>query len=91
MDYSGGTAVATEIWHVLQVRDDSVFDKDRIPNLCILVGSMLASGRPLQLWRKFGAVEALILIYLIGPVVTSLLNGDAIYVGASVIPGVRYL
>jgi hypothetical protein len=65
-----------------------VFDKSSIPSLCILVGSMLATGRPLQLWRKFGTVEALILIYLIGPVVTSILNGDAIYVGASVIPGV---
>jgi hypothetical protein len=65
-----------------------VFDKSSIPNLCALVGCMLATGRPATLWRKFGAVEALILIYLLSPIVTSLLNSDPIYVGTSVIPGV---
>jgi hypothetical protein len=65
-----------------------VFDKNSIPSLCAFVGCMLATGRAVKLWRKFGGVEALIVIYLLSPVATSLLNGDPIYVGSSVIPGV---
>ena len=34
------------------------FDKYSIPSLCALAGCMLATGRPIRLWRKFGAVEA---------------------------------
>lgn len=49
---------------------------------------MAMTGRPLQLWRKLGPVEILIAMYLAGPVITSLLNGDAIYVGDKVLPGV---
>jgi hypothetical protein len=64
------------------------FDKNSIPSLCAFVGCMLATGRPVKLWRKFGGVEVLIVIYLLSPVVTSLFNGDPIYVGVSVIPGV---
>lgn len=63
------------------------FDKYSIPSLCVLVGSMFATARPIRLWRKFGAVEALMLVFLFSPVVTSLLNSDPIYVGRSVIPG----
>jgi hypothetical protein len=65
-----------------------VFDKNSIPSLCAFVGCMLATERPVKPWGKFGAVEALIVIYLLSPVVTSLLNGDPIHVGISVIPGV---
>jgi hypothetical protein len=63
-------------------------DKNSIPSLCALFGCMLATGRIVQLWRKFGAVEYLIGIYLVGPLITSLLNGDPIYVGSTVLPGV---
>lgn len=64
------------------------FDKYSIPSLCVLIGCMLATGRPIRLWRKFGPVEALMMVFLFSPVVTSLLNTDPIYVGQSVIPGV---
>ncbi len=63
------------------------FDKYSIPSLCVLVGCMFATARPIRLWRKFGAVEALMLVFLFSPVVTSLLNSDPIYIGQSVIPG----
>jgi hypothetical protein len=63
-------------------------DKYSIPSLCVLIGCMLATARPVRLWRKFGPVEALMLIFVFSPVVTSLLNTDPIYVGQSVIPGV---
>jgi hypothetical protein len=64
------------------------FDKGSIPTLCALVGCMIVSGRPLQLWRKFGLTEVLVLMYLISPVFTSLLNQDLIVVGGIVLPGV---
>jgi hypothetical protein len=62
-------------------------DKYSIPSLCVLVGCMVATARPIRLWRKFGPVEALMLVFLFSPVVTSLLNTDPIYIGQSVIPG----
>jgi hypothetical protein len=45
-------------------------DKGSIPSFCALFGCMLATGRPVQLWRRFGAVECLIVVYLLSPVVT---------------------
>ncbi len=63
-------------------------DKSSIPSLCALLGCMFVTRRSLQVWRGFGPTEILITIYLAGPLVTSLLNGDDIYVGYSVLPGV---
>jgi hypothetical protein len=63
-------------------------DKYSIPSLCVLVGCMVATARPFRLWRKFGPVEGLMLVFLFSPVATSLLNTDPIYIGQSVIPGV---
>jgi hypothetical protein len=64
------------------------FDKFSIPTLCAFIGCMLATSRPIRLWRRFGPVEGLMLVFLLSPVVTSLLNADPIYIGRSVIPGV---
>jgi hypothetical protein len=64
------------------------FDKNSIPSLCALVGCIFATGRSIRVWRKSGPAEVLVFMYLIGPLVTSLLNGDAIYVGDKVLPGV---
>jgi hypothetical protein len=64
------------------------FDKYSIPSLSVLFGCMAATARPIGLWRKFGVVEVLMLVFLFSPVVTSLLNTDPIYVGQSAIPGV---
>jgi hypothetical protein len=63
-------------------------DKYSIPSICVFIGCIVATARPISLWRKFGPVEALMLIFVISPIVTSLLNTDPIYVGQSVIPGV---
>jgi hypothetical protein len=64
------------------------FDKYSIPSLCAFVGCMLAMGRSINLWRNFGLIEGLMLLFVFSPVVTSLLNTDPIFVGQSVIPGV---
>jgi hypothetical protein len=64
------------------------FDKNSIPSLCALVGCMIVTGRPLPLWSKFGFTELVLCACLASPVITSLLNGDPIVVGGTVLPGV---
>jgi hypothetical protein len=64
------------------------FDKASIPSLCALVCCMFVTGKAVKPLRKFGPVEILIVMSLVGPVITSLLNTDAIVVGGTVLPGV---
>jgi hypothetical protein len=64
------------------------FDKVSIPNLCALVGCTIAARRPSRLTNGPGVVEVLILLCVVGPLVTSLLNGDPIYIGSTILPGV---
>jgi hypothetical protein len=64
------------------------FDKYSIPSLCALVCCMMTTRQTLQPLRGFGTVEVLISMYLVGPIITSLLNGDPIYIGDKVLPGV---
>lgn len=65
-----------------------LFDKTSIPNLCALFGCMIVTRRPIQLWTRFGAVEVILSLYLLSPIITSLLNGDPIRVGTTILPGV---
>jgi hypothetical protein len=64
------------------------FDKDTIPSLCILVGCLVVARRGLKLFRGFGLTEVLIVMYLISPIITSELNGDALVFGDRILPGV---
>jgi hypothetical protein len=64
------------------------FDKISIPNLCALVGYLIFKRGSLRLFSNFGLPEGIVCIYLLSPIVTSLLNGDAFHVGATIIPGV---
>jgi hypothetical protein len=66
------------------------FDKVSIPNLAALVGCLLVVRRPLRIWTGFGSAEMLLLMCLIGPFVTSVLNSDAIVIGATFLPGVGF-
>src|SRR4051794_2495373 len=63
-------------------------DKSSIPNLCALAGCLAVGGSRFRLWSRFGAIELLILIYLMVPIVTSLQNGDPVMVGDTFLPGV---
>src|SRR5258708_9029628 len=63
-------------------------DKSSVPNLCALAGCLAAGGNRFRLWSRFGAIEALILIYLLVPIVTSAQTGDPIIVGDTFLPGV---
>jgi hypothetical protein len=64
------------------------FDKVSIPNLCALVGCSVAANRLPRLTNGMGVVEVLIFLCVVGPFFTSLLNGDPIYIGSTVLPGV---
>jgi hypothetical protein len=64
------------------------FDKASIPSLSAFVCAMFVTSKVVKPFREFGTVEILITMSLAGPVVTSLLNGDAIVVGGTVLPGV---
>ena len=63
-------------------------DKFSIPTICALVGCMIVTRRRVQLINNFGLTEVLICSFLVGPVITSLLNGDAIHFGSTTLPGV---
>jgi len=62
------------------------FDKATLPSFCIFFGYLMAAGR---LWNpRFGIAEVLVAIFLFGPIVTSMQNGDPVFAGDRVIPGV---
>lgn len=63
-------------------------DKQSIPSIVALVGCMLCSKRLPQFFRGFGIADFLLLGLLVGPFITSMLNGDAIQMGEMVLPGV---
>jgi hypothetical protein len=61
-------------------------DKASIPNICIFVGYFFFQR---SIWRpKLGLAEVLLSLYLVGPIVTSLLNGDPVVFRDAIIPGV---
>jgi hypothetical protein len=64
------------------------FDKISIPNMSAFAGCLLIQRRSPRLWNRFGLIEVLIVIYLVGPLVSSVLNGDVISVGQVVLPSV---
>src|SRR5262245_43015773 len=66
------------------------FDKSSLPNLAALIGCTLIAGRSFRLTNGFGLPEVLLLGLLLGPFVTSELNGDTIVIGETVLPGVGH-
>jgi hypothetical protein len=64
------------------------FDKQSIPNLAALIGCALFTGRLPKFFRGFGLAEFLILLLLVGPFITSMLNADPIRIRGTFLPGV---
>jgi hypothetical protein len=64
-----------------------VFDKNSIPSFAALAGCLMSKQRPLRK-RQFGLVEILITMLVLGPLVTSVLNGDPIFIGGTLVPAV---
>ena len=63
-------------------------DKFSIATFCALIGCMVVTKRRLRLTHNFGLTEVLIFIFIASPVITSLLNGDTLVYGTTVLPGV---
>ena len=63
-------------------------DKISIPALAALAGCFFFARRALRFWNGFGLTEVLLLIFLIGPFVTSALNTDPVLSGPVLLPGV---
>jgi hypothetical protein len=66
------------------------FDKGSIASIAALVGCSLVAGRPRWLGHGLGLVQLLVLALLIGPFVTSELNGDPVSIGGRILPGVGH-
>src|SRR6266511_2598313 len=64
------------------------FDKVSIPNLCLLACCLFFSGRWTRIFGGSATAGILVLIYLVGPIITSYTNTDSIVLGSVVIPGV---
>jgi hypothetical protein len=64
------------------------FDKSSIPSICVAIGCIVLSRRPLRLFKGIGFLEILIVLYLSGPLITSELNGDDLIFDYRVVPGV---
>ena len=62
-------------------------DKSSVPSVCAFIGALVlaprAHGR-----AKLGIADILVAVFLVSPLVTSLLNSDPILVGDVVVPGV---
>jgi hypothetical protein len=66
------------------------FDKSSIASIAALVGCALVAGRLRWLGHGFGLVQLLVLALLVGPFVTSELNGDPVSIGGRILPGVGH-
>ena len=65
-----------------------LLDKFSVPSLSAFLGCLVVGGNRVLPSLKFGIAEILGLCLLVSPVITSLLNGDTIVVGGTVLPGV---
>lgn len=64
------------------------FDKNSIPNLTAFMCCAMFAGRLPRIFRGLGIAEILIVVLLVGPFITSMLNTDPIQIGATFLPGV---
>ena len=65
------------------------FDKNSVPCMCALIACLILPRQRPKLFKSLGLTEAFIVMNLIGPFITSELNGDNIYIGdLLVLPGV---
>lgn len=65
-------------------------DKTSVATISLLIGCVLSTPRVKQLAASSRLISCLAGIYVLSPVVTSLLNNDLATVGPRVIPGVGY-
>jgi hypothetical protein len=66
------------------------FDKITIGNLAALIGCIIFAKRKLGFFSRFGLVEVLMLLFIVGPFVTSELNNDLIVLRSGAIPSLGH-
>ncbi|KRR27881.1 hypothetical protein CQ14_08565 [Bradyrhizobium lablabi] len=66
------------------------FDKNTIPNLCVAVACFALAQRQRVVRPHLGVAEILAVAWIVGPVFTSVLNGDTLVYGPTILPGVGY-
>src|SRR5262245_19026539 len=64
-------------------------DKTSIPSLAALIGCVFVARHSVRFWNKFGLAEVFLVMSLVGPFITSMLNTDPIVTGGGILlPGV---
>ena len=83
----GGYLLLPELAEI-KVEMVPAFNKYSIPNLAALIGCALCARRSLKFSYGFGLAEVLLLLILVGPFITGVLNADPTGVGTALRPGV---
>lgn len=85
-----GGLLALPIQAALKIEMVPALDKFAVVSLAAVVGCFLFPARSDGGPRLSGLLKSLLLIYILSPIITSVLNGDPIVVGTRVLPGVGY-
>src|SRR3712207_4108023 len=62
--------------------------KFSVVSLSALLGSTFLGRTSVELRMPFRSITFIAVVYILSPIVTSLLNGDVVYSGGSILPGV---
>lgn len=62
-------------------------DKNSVASFAALIGCLFSTRRTSVGPQKFGLVEILIAVFLVGPFITAELNTDTLFVGGVILPG----
>jgi hypothetical protein len=66
------------------------FDKVSIPSRCVLIGCAFLAPRDRRAKFGFGITGLLATMYVVGPLLSSVNNGDTLVFGDRILPGVGY-
>jgi hypothetical protein len=89
-----GGALILPLGTVVKIPMIPQFDKGSIPTLCAALGCLITAGSLRRATSRIGIFEVFLAVYVMSPIVTSLLNQDPIAVedsrgaAAMIIPGV---
>lgn len=64
--------------------------KSTIPILSALIGILLVKRKKISYLNNYGWIKILLLLYVLSPFITVLLNGDRINIGGRILPGLTF-
>lgn len=64
-------------------------DKESLPNLAAFFVCRIVQGKSVPLLPRYGATHALMLVYIVSPFITALLNTDPVVAGSTYIQGMN--